>query len=146
MNSDQRSQLEDLLKRIVDSHEGYKAYAKKSEQDRHKKLFEDFAKKRSEYITSVSALLETDGQQVDIDTSFIADARGAYTDFINKFNDGDDEALLSELNRLENTLASEYKTTIKQMTDQPEVLKTIQHQCSEVKNAAELMDVKQKAA
>ena len=146
MQSNQKSQMKDLLTRIYDSYEGYKECAEQSEQARHQRLFKQFADERLEYANELKDLLEQNGEQIELDGSMMANVHRLFTNIKNKIDNDDDEELLEEIARGEDKLAEQYQETISEFKGDEKVLSIIQPQYKNVINARDLFEAKEEAA
>ena len=106
--SEVKSELKDVLTRVVDSIDGYEASAKDAQQGRFKTMFEEKAQERRQFATEIRNHLSTLGEQVDEDGSLLAGAHRAFVDLKNAVTGGSDQAVLQEVERGESTLLKEY--------------------------------------
>ena len=142
--SNKISELKDVLTRLVDSYEGYKDAAEKAEQERHKTQFNDLATKRYQYAVTIQEFLKTQGEDVDIDGSFLAGAHRLFMDLKNML--GDDEALLGSIRAGESNLLATYRDAMEECGFDGEFLRKLQEQYKEIETNLELINAKKKAA
>ncbi len=141
----QKDQLEKLLTRLIDSYDGYQNCIEHVGQNRHEKMFKDFAATRQKFANEIREIFTSHGEDADTDGSFLAKAHRVYTDLKLKM-DSDDEELLEAIHYGEGNLVREYKDTIECFKSNPTVLEVLQRQYQEIQNDYELISIKEKAA
>lgn len=141
----QTDKMEDLFKRIVDSHDGYRDAAQETENIQHKNLFTERMNTRFKYATSLREHLKTAGEDVDFDGTVLADAHRMFM----KLKDmvmRNDEGLLDAVEEGEEALIEEYEETIACLNDQPLVKTELNKQLQDVKNGLGLIERMEDAA
>ena len=126
--SEVKSELKDVLTRVVDSIDGYEAAAKDAEQGRFKTMFEQKAQERRGFATEIRNHLSTLGEQVDEDGSLLAAGHRVFVDIRNALGGGSDEAVLKEVDRGESTLLKEYDDALEDIPPADQAYALLQRQ------------------
>ena len=145
LNDKELKQVEKLLKRVVDSRDGYADAHEKAEQQRHQDLIGPLAGQRQEYSKMIAQKLETEGRDVDLEGSFLADTHRFFMDIQIKLG-GNDEELFEEIVHGESELVAEYDKTLETITSDDIFKGKLQQQRNEVVSNLELFKAKAEAA
>ena len=103
-----KSELKDVLTRVVDSADGYQNAAEDAEQGRFAIMFQEKAKERRAFATEIRNHLNTLGEQVDEDGSLLAAGHRVFADIKDAVTGKDDKAIIGEVDRGETHLLKTY--------------------------------------
>lgn len=114
MSNDTKSELKNVLTRVVDSADGYESAAETAKNGSFAVMFRERAQERRGFATEIRNHLQTVGESADDDGSILAAAHRAFTDIREAVTNGrDDEAVLNEVARGEKTLLNEYESALR---------------------------------
>jgi uncharacterized protein (TIGR02284 family) len=145
MNNNELDQIEKLLKRVVDSRDGYADANEKAEQSRHQEFLGKLAEKRQDYALFLQRKLEEHGRKINMEGSFLADVHRFFMDIKWKL-DSDDEELFEEIIRGEKALLDEYDETLAKITSDDVYKGKLQKQRDDIASNLELVKIKEEAA
>lgn len=106
--SEIKSELKDVLTRVVDSADGYESAANDAEQGRFAIMFKEKAKERRAFATQIRNHLNVLGEQVEEDGSLLAAGHRAFMGLRDAVAGKQDDAIVSEVDRGETTLLKTY--------------------------------------
>jgi uncharacterized protein (TIGR02284 family) len=145
LNNKELDQLEKLLKRVVDSRDGYADAQEKAEQQRHQDLLGPLAGQRQKFAETIKRKLEENNRDVDLDGSFLASTHRFFMNLQIKLG-GDDEELFEEIVHGESELVSDYNETLETITGDDIFKGQLQQQRNEVLSNLQLFKAKAEAA
>lgn len=143
-NSDKISELKTLLTRLVDSRDGYQDAAEHAEQKRHEQMFKDLSAQRNDYALKLQDYLNRQGENIELDGSFLANVHRFFMDIKSKL--GDDEELMEAIITGESELLENYRDAIKDADYDTELLTTLQSQYRTIERNLDLFQAKEEAA
>ena len=111
--STQAEQLNDLLTYLHDSYNGYKECADVIESVAMKPKLENAAQKRAEMIKALEGAITKLGKEPVHSGSMVGPLHRLYVDLKALFTAGDEDAILNEIKRGENTLLNTYKEVLR---------------------------------
>ncbi|MEE4209007.1 MAG: PA2169 family four-helix-bundle protein [Parvularcula sp.] len=103
-----KSELKEVLTRVVDSADGYEHSAKESEDGRFAVMFRERAGERRGFAEEIRNHLRGLGEEVADDGSILAGAHRAFTSIRDAVTGSDDHSVVEEVERGETRLLSEY--------------------------------------
>ena len=145
MTEDELKQVENLLKRVVDSRDGY-ADAHEQCDSVHTEYVGELAGTRQDYAKMIKEKLEANGRDVDLEGSFLGDIHRFFMDIKNKMDAGDDEELFEEIIRGETRLLADYDETLQKLTSDDVFKGKLQQQRNAVASNLDLVKAKEEAA
>jgi uncharacterized protein (TIGR02284 family) len=145
MKDNELDQVEKLLKRVVDSRDGYADAHDKTTQSRHQVFIGKLAGQRQDFAKTIAQKLEDNDREVDLEGSFLADIHRFYMDIKHKM-DSDDEELFEEIIRGEEHLLDLYDDTLEAVTTDERFKAALQKQRHEVAANLDLVRAKEEAA
>ena len=107
-----KSELKNVLTRVVDSADGYESAASDAEQSRFAIMFREKAQERRQFATEIRNHLSGLGEQVDEDGSLLAAGHRVFKDIRDAVTGSDDQAVLKEVDRGESTLLKTYDSAL----------------------------------
>ncbi len=110
--TDRISALKNLLTRLVDSRDGYADALEHIESPRIRTVLSDLHARRERNASELRSYLSRAGESVDEDGSLLAAAHRTFTDLKDSLTGTDDEAVLEEIIRGEETLHDAYDKAI----------------------------------
>ncbi len=143
-NSDKISELKSLLTRLVDSRDGYQDAAEHARQTRHQKMFTDLSSQRNEYALKLQDYLNRQGENIELDGSFLAGVHRFFMEIKNKL--GDDEELMEAIITGESELLDCYREAMEDANYDTELLTTLQSQYRTIESNLNLIEAKEEAA
>lgn len=99
--------LKDLYGRLIDSRDGYRDVAKKTDLRQDKETFEQLQKQRQEFAGKIAGELTRRGEQITTSGSLAAAAHRAWTNVAATIGDAD-KVVTHEINRGDEHLLSAY--------------------------------------
>lgn len=103
-----KSELKDVLTRVVDSADGYESAAEDATQGRFAIMFKEKAQERRAFATEIRNHLNTLGEQVAEDGSLLAAGHRVFKDIRDAVTGKDDQAVINEVDRGETHLLKTY--------------------------------------
>ena len=123
-----KSELKNVLTRVVDSADGYESAASDAEQSRFAIMFREKAQERRQFATEIRNHLSGLGEQVDEDGSLLAAGHRVFKDIRDAVTGSDDQAVLKEVDRGESTLLKTYDSALEDIPAGDQAYQMLQKQ------------------
>jgi uncharacterized protein (TIGR02284 family) len=115
MANEIKSELKNVLTRVVDSADGYENAAQSADNGSFAVMFRERAQERRGFATEIRNHLQSVGENVDEDGSLLASAHRAFTDLRDAVTGRDDQAILNEVERGESKLLNDYESALRDL-------------------------------
>lgn len=104
--------LNSLIKTTLDSRKGFQDAAQNAENTHFASFFAEFAQDRSRAAALLQDEVRRLGGTPEDDGSFLAAAHRTFLDLKAKFTDGDDKAIIAEVERGEDYIKAKYEEAL----------------------------------
>jgi uncharacterized protein (TIGR02284 family) len=117
MANEIKSELKNVLTRVVDSADGYENAAQSADSGNFAVMFRERAQERRGFASEIRNHLQSVGENVEEDGSLLASAHRSFTDIRDAVTGGrDDGAILKEVERGESKLLNDYESALKDLS------------------------------
>ncbi len=127
--------LNELLAKNIDAETGYKKAAEMVKNSELKNFFESESEKRSEFGTQLKNEIRMFGEFPEESTSLSGDLHRTWMDVRTVFSTNNEEVILKEVVKAENTALDEYREVMKETALPPTTERILSHQLANIKNA-----------